>query len=135
MNTIPTIKAAQTFALFAGAMDAATGAGLVALPGLTLSAMGVATPGAEALVFLRWVGAFVGAVGASYLIALARGGAQRLRSVFEFTVWFRGAAGGYCAAAVLAGALEPRWFTVSLTDGALVVAQIWLLGREGWSDV
>lgn len=133
MKTIDTMKLARGLAFCAGAMDAATGAGLVALPGLTLAVMGVATPGAEALVFLRWVGAFVGAVGVSYLLALARGGAPRLRAVFEFTILFRVAAGGYCAFAVLAGALEPRWIVVALTDGALAATQLWLLGRREWS--
>ncbi|MEO0054093.1 MAG: hypothetical protein RLZZ50_40 [Verrucomicrobiota bacterium] len=133
MNTIDTMKLARGLALCAGAMDAATGVGLVAKPGWTLAAMGVATPGAEALVFLRWVGAFVGAVGVSYLVALARGGAPRLRALFEFTILFRVAAGGYCAVAVLAGTLEARWIIVALTDCALAVAQLWLLGRRDWS--
>lgn len=129
-----TMKWARGLAWVAGGMDAATGLGLVAVPGLTLAAMQVAAPGAEALVYLRWVGAFVGAVGASYLVALARGGAERLREVFSLTLLFRAAAGGYCASAVFSGTLEPRWITVVLTDGALVVAQVWLLQRKGWSD-
>ncbi len=129
-----TIRWAKGLALGAGAMDAATGLGLVFAPALTLRAMQVAAPSAEALVFLRPVGAFVGAGGASYLVAFARGGAARLRELFATTLLFRAAAGGYCACAVLAGWLEPRWATVSLTDGALVVAQLWLLSRGGWSD-
>ena len=129
-----TFKQAKALALVAGTMDAATGAGLVAFPVFTLGAMRVAAPGAEALVFLRWVGAFVGAVGLCYLVALARGGAGRLREVFATTLLFRAAAGGYCAVAVLTGTLEPRWITVALTDGALVLAQGWLLRRGGWGD-
>ena len=129
-----TLKLARGLAVVAGAMDAATGAGLVLLPEWTLGCMGVGTPGAEALVFLRWVGAFVGAVGIAYLAALARGGAARLREVFVTTLLFRAAAGGFCAAAVLGGALEPRWITVAFTDGALVAAQLWLLRRGGWAD-
>jgi hypothetical protein len=125
---------ARGLAVAAGAMDGATGLGLVAAPGLTLAAMGVAAPGAEALVFLRWVGAFVGAVGASYLVALARGGAMRLREVLVVTLLFRAAAGGYAAWGVASGALEWRWVLVAITDGALVVAQVWLLRRGGWGD-
>ncbi len=117
----------------AGAMDAATGVGLVAAPAPVLAAMGVATPGPEALTYLRWVGAFVGAVGASYLLALGRGGAERLREVFASTILFRAAAGGYATWAVATGALEPRWLTVGATDGALVVAQAWLLWRAARS--
>jgi len=129
-----TIRWAKALALGAGAMDTATGLGLVFAPVLTLGAMRVEAPAAESLVFLRWVGAFVGAVGASYLVALARGGAARLRDVFATTLLFRAAAGGYCACAVAAGWLEPRWATVALTDGALVVAQLWLLRRGDWGD-
>ena len=129
-----TLKLGRGLALVAGAMDAATGAGLVLLPTWTLRCMGVGAPGAEALVFLRWVGAFVGAVGLSYLVALARGGAGRLREVFVTTLLFRAAAGGFCAVAVASGALEARWITVALTDGALVAAHFWLLRRGGWDD-
>ncbi|MCU0792793.1 MAG: hypothetical protein MUE42_08095, partial [Opitutaceae bacterium] len=115
-----TTRLATLLAGVAGAMDAATGLGLVLLPGFTLRMMGVAAPTGDALVFLRWVGAFVGAVGASYLIALIRGGTMRLREVFVFTLVFRVAAGGYAAWAVASGALDWRWITVALTDGALV---------------
>lgn len=129
-----TLKLARLLALVAGAMDAATGVGLVFWPEWTLGCMSVVAPGPEALVFLRWVGAFVGAVGLSYLVALARGGAGRLREVFVTTLLFRAAAGGFCAVAVAGGALEVRWITVALTDGALVAAQLWLLRRGGWGD-
>ena len=125
---------ARRLALAAGTMDAATGAGLVAAPAWTLGWMQVAAPGAEAVVFLRWVGAFVGAVGASYLVALARGGAGRLRETLAITILFRVAAGGYCAVAVAAASLEPRWIVVALTDGALAAVQLWLLRRGGWDD-
>lgn len=130
-----TEKLARWLALVAGAMDLGTGAGLVLAPAWTLGWMQVAPPGAEALVFLRWVGAFVGAVGASYLVALARGGAGRLREVLATTILFRIAAGGYCAAAVAGGALEPRWVVVAVTDLGLVAVQAWLLKRGGWGDV
>jgi hypothetical protein len=129
-----TTRLATLLAGVAGAMDAATGLGLVLLPSFTLRMMGVAAPTGDALVFLRWVGAFVGAVGASYLIALLRGGAMRLREVFVFTLVFRAAAGGYAAWAVASGALDWRWITVALTDGALVAVQVWLLRRGGWND-
>lgn len=129
-----TIQMAKGLALAAGAMDAVTGLGLALAPILTLGAMGVGAPGPEALVYLRWIGAFVAAVGFSYLVALGRGGAGRLREVFVTTLLFRAAAGGYCAVAVIGGTLEARWITVAVTDGALVVAQLWLLRRQGWAD-
>ena len=129
-----TLKIARGLAWVAGGMDAATGLGLLVAPSLTLGAMQVAAPGPEALVFLRWVGAFVGAVGASYLVAFARGGAGRLRETLAITILFRVAAGGYCAVAVAAASLEPRWIVVALTDGALAAVQLWLLRRGGWDD-
>jgi Na+-driven multidrug efflux pump len=57
-----------------------------------------------------------------------------LREVFVSTLWFRAAAGGYCAAAIISGGLELRWAAVTVTDFSLVAVQIWLLRREGWRD-
>lgn len=131
MKSADTTQHARRLAWLAGAMDAATGAGLVAWPEWTLAAMGAAAPTGDARVFLRWLGAFVGAVGVSYLVALRRGRAA-LREVLVTTLLFRAAAGGFCLWAVLAGELEPRWITVAATDGALALAQLWLLNREGW---
>jgi hypothetical protein len=87
-------------------------------------------PGAEALIYLRWVGAFVAAVGASYLIALVIGGGARLRAVFEFTIVFRLAAGVFSAVAIARGWLAPVWVSVPLADFALAAVQAWLL-RKG----
>jgi len=126
---------ARRLALGAGAMDLGTGLGLVFAPGLALSFMGVAAPGTDALVFLRWVGAFVGAVGASYLLAWLRGGTGRLRAVLEFTITFRLAAGGFSAAAIALGWLPLAWVSVPITDLALVVVQLGLLRKGGWDDV
>jgi len=117
----------------AGAMDFATGLGLVALPAWTLARMGVPVPGAEALLFVRFVGAFVGAVGASYLWA-ARRPRERLRVLFGVTLWLRGAAGAFTGGAVLAGALAPGWLAVTATDWTLVAAQAWLLARGAGRD-
>ncbi len=124
----------RALAFAAGAMDLGTGLGLVTMPAWTLARLGVAAPGAEALVFLRWVGVFVGAVGTTYLVALARGGRARLRMALESTLLFRGAAGTYCGVMVLLGALGPRWLTVTAADLGLVAAQAWLLWRGGWDD-
>lgn len=120
-------RMARWLALGAGAMDFGTGLGLVFVPGWVLPLMGVATPGTDALVFLRWVGAFVGAVGASYLWAWWKGGSERLRSVLEVTAIFRLAAGGFSAAAIVRGWLSMAWLSVPVTDLALVAAQVWML--------
>jgi hypothetical protein len=130
----PTIlKAARLLALGAGAMDFATGLALVFAPARVLPWMHVAVPAGDALVFLRWTGAFVGATGASYLLAWWRGGEARLRAVFEFTILFRLAAGGFSAAAIGLGWLPVAWVSVPVTDLALVVVQAGLLMQGGRS--
>jgi hypothetical protein len=126
-----TLKQARWLALAAGSMDFATGIGLVLAPRPVLALMGAAAPADEAMVYLRWVGAFVGAVGASYLLALVRGGTERLRAVLEFTILFRLAAGGYCAAALALGWLPAVWVSVPAADLALAAAQGWLLRKGG----
>lgn len=129
MNPTRFLRLARIFAALAGGGDLLTGLGLVAAPALTLAAMGVRVPGAEALVFVSFVGAFVGAVGASYLFALWNGAPERLRAVFRITVLFRLAAGGYVAAAVAAGRLEWPWLSVTATDFFIAAAQVWFLRR------
>lgn len=116
-------------ALLAGGLDLATGLGLVAVPAFVLARMGAPAPGAEALVFLRWVGAFVAAVGFCYLWALARRDVARLRFTLELTIWFRLAAGLFSGWAIASGRLPVVWSSVPATDLALAAAQAWLLGR------
>lgn len=118
---------ARVLALVAGGMDFATGVGMVLWPTLTLSLMLV--PGAEALIYARFVGVFVGAVGASYLLAWLSGQQEQLRGVLRFTLPFRLGAGSYCAVAVAVGWLSPMWLSVTAVDFGLVAAQIWLLGK------
>lgn len=125
---------ARGLALGAGLLDGATGLGLVFAPAIVLGLMGAPVPGEEALVYLRWVGAFVTAVGASYLVARVAGGGERLRSVLEFTIGFRLAAGLFSAFAIARGWLGPAWVSVPVTDFGLVVAQVWLLRKGAGRD-
>lgn len=129
-----TVQLARWLALGAGAMDFMTGLGLVFAPQWVLPLMGVAAPAGDGLVFLRWTGAFVGAVGASYLLAVDRGGVDRLHGVLEFTIPFRLAAGAFSAAAIWLGWLPVEWASVPVTDFLLAGVQVWLLRRGGWSD-
>lgn len=122
-------RVARGLALGAGLLDFCTGAGLALAPGPLLGLMGVPVPGAEALVYLRWLGAFVGAVGGSYLFALVAGGAARLRGVLEFTILFRLAAGAFSAVAIARGWLAPAWTSVPVTDFSLAAVQAWLLAK------
>lgn len=124
----------QWMALGAGAMDLGTGVGLVLAPVWTLARMGVPAPGTnEAEWFMRFVGAFVGAVGATYLWAAAWP-EERLRVTFGATIWLRGSAALFTGAAVALGPLAPAWLAVTATDGALVVAQAWWLTRKAGRD-
>ncbi|MBX3737410.1 MAG: hypothetical protein KF715_12005 [Candidatus Didemnitutus sp.] len=120
---------ATLLALGAGALDFGTGLGLVFLPDLMLKLMGAATLAAEPTIYLRWVGAFVAAVGFSYLWALWRRDVARLRHVLELTIFFRLAAGAYSAWAIASGALPIAWLSVPLTDFFLAAAQAWLVRR------
>jgi hypothetical protein len=121
---------ARWFAVVVGTMDFFTGVALVAAPAFTLRLMLVAPPGAEALDYVRFVGVFVGAVGGSYWLALARREDAALRAVFVFTTPFRLAAGTFVAAMVLAGRFSPAWLTVTAADWGIAAAQVWWLRRR-----
>jgi hypothetical protein len=127
MKTQAWLSVARTLALLAGIMDFVTGLGLILAPALTLRGMLAPVPGAEALVYLRFVGVFVFAIGASYLLAWRRGGGAPLRAVFRFTLPFLAAAGLFTGVAVMTGTLAPAWLSVTGTDLVLAGLQIWLL--------
>ena len=131
MSPNPTLKRARLLALLAGAMDFGTGLGMVFLPTLTLSLMLVPVPEGAALLYARFVGVFVAAVGFSYLWALLGGRTERLREVLRFTIPFRVGAGSFCLVAVATGSLAPMWLSVTVADYALVALQTWLL-RGDW---
>jgi hypothetical protein len=125
---------ARLLALGAGSLDFATGLGLAFFPARLLPVMRVPVPPDNALVFLRFVGAFVAAVGACYLWAWFRRRALHLRFAFTFTLFFRLAAGGFSAVAIALGWLSPAWLSVPVTDLALVAVQLWLLRQPIWFD-
>ena len=131
---MPTLKIARLLALIAGSLDFCTGLGLVFLPKQILPLMRVDIPAGEALVYLRFVGAFVGAVGACYLWALVRGGLDRLRHTLELTILFRLSAGAFSATAIGLGWLSFAWASVPATDFALVGLQLWLVKKLIASD-
>jgi hypothetical protein len=124
---MPTVKIARLLALVAGTLDFCTGLGLVFVPQQILPLMHVNIPTSEALVYLRFVGTFVGAVGACYLFALVRGGLNRLRFMLELTILFRLSAGIFSVTAIGLGWLSFAWASVPATDFALVGLQLWLV--------
>lgn len=123
------------YTALAGGMDAITGPWLVFAPASALAAMNV-DPEPDAI-FISFVGAFVGAVGWSYLWALRRwlkqGDIAFLHAVWRVTILFRLAAGTYCATQISLDNLAVGWISVPLADFALAAAQIWLL-RAGWPE-
>jgi len=119
---------ARALALLAGGLDFLSGLGLAFAPGLTLTLMHIPVPGMEAQAYVRFVGAFVAAVGFSYLWALLAP-AARLRPVLAFTVVFRLFVGSFALVAVFTGRLPAAWLLITAADYGLVVAQLWLLSR------
>jgi hypothetical protein len=128
MKPTPLEKTARGLALVAGGLDFSTGLGLVLAPALMLRLMRVGLVGAEAEIYLRFTGVFVGLVGFSYLWGLA-GGPARLRVVLALTAWFRLAVGIFSTWAVATGRLAPAWSSVPATDLLLAAVQAWLLWR------
>lgn len=132
MNPDSRNSAAVVLSLFAGSADAATGCLLVLAPELAQQLMGV-PPRDPTMV--SFVGAFVGAVGLSYLWALASwrrtGSPRAVREVWKFTALVRLAAGLFSAVAIARGTLEPGWWTVPAFDLGLAVVQLTLV-RRGW---
>lgn len=129
MKTSLSPRLVRLYALLVGAMDCSTGLGLIAAPAFTLAQMGAAVPSAEALGYVRFIGAFVAAVGASYLVAVGRGGGERLRGVLEFTLLVRVAAGSGAALGVAAGLFDRAWLIVAATDLTCAAVQGWMLQR------
>lgn len=119
---------ARALAWSVGVLDLGAGLTLALVPWAALSWIGIELPGADAGVFLRWVGVFVAAVGAAYLRA-ASGSPERLRMGIEFTLWFRGATGLFSAWAIARGWLGMGWLAVPLVNLGLTGAQWWLLAR------
>jgi hypothetical protein len=119
-------KLVLTITLLAGAMDFCTGLLLMVDPLFTCRLMGLTQ--LSGLDFLPWVGAFVTAVGLSYIWGWWRG---RLRFTWEFTALVRCVIGTFVTVSVARGALAPGWLPVAATDGGLALVQMVFLGK-GW---
>lgn len=116
------------FWLFAGACDTSTGAALVTAPATTFSLMGLHPPHGEAEVFVRFLGVFVGCVGAAYfwpfLSRAADSRATRLVCVLEVTALVRLAVAMFLAIAVASTALPQGWLAVGGFDAAVALLQL-----------
>ena len=123
-----------TYQLVAGISDSLTGALLIVEPAWTLGLMSLQVP-TDALPFLSFIGAFVFAVGLSYLygaMLVVRGGcASRLEALWVVTAIMRCSVAAFILARVAAGVLGPGWLTIAFFDGACVLIQAVGL-RQGW---
>lgn len=125
------------YQLVAGFSDTSTGALLIVAPLFTLRMLGLVVP-ADATPFLSFIGAFVLAVGLSYLygalLVRRAGGVQRLEAVWLLTAIIRSSVAIFVLAAVLNGSLAPGWLAIAIFDGICVLIQARGL-RRGWLHV
>lgn len=129
MTATRLLRWARMLSALAGLTDTGTGLLLVASPATALMLMRVPVPAPEALIQVRFVGAFVTGVGACYLLALALGRPSALRAMLTYTLVLRATVGSFVTAACAIGWLAPAWLSVAATDLGLVVAQAVLLGK------
>ncbi len=123
--------------LSAGLLDTTTGLLLVTIPERTLTLFGATMPGEGGDILMRFVGAFVGGVGLSYLWALATTRfdvrTRRLHGVWGATTMIRTCIAVFTCTAVATGRLEPAWLVVGASDATIAAIQAWGL-RAGWFD-
>ena len=122
------------YQLAAGISDTFTGVLLMAVPVFTVRTMGIPVPH-DAAPFLSFIGAFVLAVGFSYLygalLVRRTGGAPRLETVWLLTAITRSSVAIFVLGAVASRTLSPGWLSVAAFDGLCVAIQARGL-RRGW---
>lgn len=122
------------YQLLAGISDSLTGALLIVEPVWTLHLLGLQVP-ADALPYLSFIGAFVFAVGLSYLyganLVVQGSCATRLEAVWVVTALVRCSVAAFVVARVSEAALDPGWLLIAFFDGVCVVIQVAGL-RLGW---
>ena len=122
------------YQLIAGVSDTSTGALLIAAPLFTVRMMGVSVP-YDATPFLSFIGAFVLAVGLSYLygalLVRRTGAAPMLEAVWLLTAIIRSSVALFILGAVVNRTLAPGWLTIAVFDGICVLIQARGL-RRGW---
>jgi hypothetical protein len=118
----------------AGVSDTSTGALLIAAPIEALGVMGLKVP-EDSAPFLSFIGAFVLAVGLSYLyggLLMGRNGSRpRLEAVWLLTAIIRSSVCVFVSTQVIAGALQPGWMLIAVFDGVCAFVQAVGL-RKGW---
>lgn len=122
-----------------GVGDLATGALLAASPQRVEALLGLASSDPAADVFVRWLGVFVAAVGAAYLLPwrVADGAArrERVRGALEWTALARLAVAAFVGVSVMAAALPEGWCFVGVYDALAASGQLALLASWARRDV
>lgn len=130
------MKARTSFTIFqliAGAGDATTGLFLLLAPSFTLRLMGISRTTGD-LIFVSFIGAFVFAVGLSYLIYIRVPRNELeiagLRAVWLLTGMERLCVALFITIAFASSRLEPAWLTVSIFDLVFAAFQFFALHRR-----
>ena len=120
------------FQVLAGGCDTVTGLILVFAPAFALRSMGIRHVVSEPI-FISFIGAFVFAVGLSYLLFATpprdSGQICEVKTAWLITAIVRLCAGAFVAAACLGGQLEPAWLGITFVDLSLAVFQLGARGR------
>jgi hypothetical protein len=121
------------FSLLAGAMDSTTVLFLIVAPETTLKWMGISSPG-YSLELIRFIGAFVLAVGSIYLWALwwsqKHSSWTILIHAWMGTAWVRICVGVVTSLMIFEGSLSSEWASVPVIDFIFAIFQIsWVSSR------
>lgn len=126
------MKFIRVYSACAGACDALTGLLLMLAPAFTLRLMLIPEAVAEP-VYIRFIGAFVFAIGSSYFLPYLQMDpgkrADRFVAMLEFTMFVRICIAAFSLTAILSGHLGTAWISVSATDTVLATTQAILLRR------
>lgn len=117
--------------LLAFLMDGGTGLFLIFAPDFTLGMMGLDSAGVP-LAYLRFIGAFVFAIGSLYGIAWRSLLAERFIEwsvLWIATAWMRLCVGSTVLVMILSGTLPSAWSSVPVADLGLGIFQFWYLLR------
>jgi hypothetical protein len=123
------IKFLYFWSIAVGAMDACTGLILIFAPAMTLKLMRVPPLHQSSLVFLSWMGVFIGAVGLAY--GLVFRGNREAETVWTFTAIVRAMVLVFLIVKISTGSLPVAWSLVAMTDGIVAIGQFFIL-RAGW---
>lgn len=122
--------------LLAFVMDGGTGLLLIVAPGVALGMMGI-DAGDAPLAYLRFIGAFVFAIGTLYGMAWRSFVAERFVEwsvLWVATAWARLCVGSTTLVLILSGSLDSAWSSVPVADLGLGVFQLWYLLRSKYCN-